>query len=243
MDLDALARDGFAVVADVVGPGERAALIAAVSAIAPGGSALDRGGRVYASRNLLRNVPRVRSLAESGAVRRLVEAVLGAGAFVVRGLLFDKTPETNWMVPWHQDLTIAVRGRVDAPGFGPWTVKAGTPHVQAPAGVLDRMVSVRVQLDEGDASQGPLRVVPGSHRGGRLGATETRDWLDRAPPLTCLVPAGGALVMRPLLLHASSASDADKPHHRRVIHLEFAADPLPFGLAWHEGPLPEAAAP
>ena len=31
------------------------------------------------------------------------------GAFVVRGLFFDKTPTTNWNLPWHQDMTIAVR--------------------------------------------------------------------------------------------------------------------------------------
>ena len=36
--------------------------------------------------------------------------------------------------------------------------------------------------------------------------------------------------MRPLLLHASSASQS--PRHRRVIHLEYAADPLPGGLVW-----------
>jgi hypothetical protein len=36
--------------------------------------------------------------------------------------------------------------------------------------------------------------------------------------------------MRPLLLHASSP--AADPRHRRVIHLEFAAEPLPGGLEW-----------
>jgi ectoine hydroxylase-related dioxygenase (phytanoyl-CoA dioxygenase family) len=139
------------------------------------------------------------------------------------------------MVPWHQDLTVAVQARVAAPGFGPWTVKAGVPHVQPPVGVLERMVTVRVHLDDCDERSGALRVVPGSHRGGRLGAVATRGWLDRVAPVPCPVPAGGALVIRPLLLHASSASDA--PGHRRVIHLEYAADPLPGGVAWFEGPV------
>src|SRR3981081_1101366 len=35
------------------------------------------------------------------------------------------------------------------------------------------------------------------------------------------------IVMRPLLLHASSSSP--KPEPRRVIHLEFAVDDLPVG--------------
>lgn len=38
--------------------------------------------------------------------------------------------------------------------------------------------------------------------------------------------------MRPLLLHASSPALA--PAHRRVLHLEYAAAPLPPGLEWHE---------
>ena len=39
-------------------------------------------------------------------------------------------------------------------------------------------------------------------------------------------------MIRPLLLHASSA--AESPRRRRVVHLEYAADPLPGGLDWFE---------
>lgn len=233
-DPASFARDGFSVVSDVVGPAELSALIAAVEAIRPGGSALDRAGQVYASRNLLGDVPAVRDLSRSPGVRTLVEAVLGPGAFAVRGLLFDKTPGANWMVPWHQDLTIAVKARVEAPGFGPWTVKAGVAHVRPPVDVLERMLTVRVHLDADDPTRGPLRVVPGSHRDGRLGALETQTWLERNTAVTCLVPRGGALLMSPLLLHASSASAEGPHHHRRVVHLEFAADSLPHGLEWNE---------
>lgn len=243
MNVQAFERDGFAVVPDVVEPGGVSELVDALAAIRPGGSALDRGGQVYASRNLLADVPLVGALAGSPAVRNLVVPVLGPGAFVVRGLLFDKTPGANWTVPWHQDLTVAVKARTDAPGFGPWTVKAGVPHVRPPVGVLEQMVTVRVQLDNGDASSGPLRVVPGSHLAGRLGASSTRDWLARVPAVTCLVPRGGALLMRPLLLHASSASDTPGPHHRRVIHLEFAAGPLPDDVEWFEEASREVATP
>jgi hypothetical protein len=199
-DVEGFDRDGFKIVAGVTDPDTVGALIGALAQLTPEGAALERGGQVYASRNLLRDVPPVRSLAESVGLRALVEPVLGPGAFAVRGLLFDKTPEVNWMVPWHQDLSVAVKRRVDAPGFGPW-----------------------------------LRVVPGSHRGGRLGPEATRHWLERVAPVACPVPVGGALVMRPLILHASSASNA--PGHRRVVHIEYAADPLPFGVEWFESPL------
>jgi hypothetical protein len=228
----ALARDGFAIVADAVAPAVVDSLVRALDAVRPGASALDRGGGVYAMRNLLRDVPEARRLARSAAARALVAPVLGPHARAVRGLFFDKTAASNWLVPWHQDLTIAVRARTPAPGYGPWTVKAGVPHVQPPAEVLERMLTVRVQLDDAGASNGPLRVVPGSHTQGRLGADATRDWLERVEPVTCVVPRGGALLMRPLLLHASSPSDA--PGHRRVVHLEFAAGPLPGGVVWYE---------
>ena len=66
----------------------------------------------------------------------------------MRGLYFDKLPEANWKVPWHQDLSIAVRARLDVEGFGPWTEKAGVLHAQAPAAVLERMLAVRVHLDD-----------------------------------------------------------------------------------------------
>ncbi len=91
-----------------------------------------RENSAHAIRNLLETVPVVRDLAESAVVCSFVEPILGPGAFAVRGLLFDKTPEANWKVAWHQDLTIAVRQRKEVPGFGPWSVKAGVPHVQAP---------------------------------------------------------------------------------------------------------------
>jgi ectoine hydroxylase-related dioxygenase (phytanoyl-CoA dioxygenase family) len=151
---------------------------------------------------------------------------------VVRGLFFDKTPTANWNLPWHQDLTIAVRTRRDVPGFRPWTLKGGIPHVHAPADLLGRMVTIRIHLDDCGPQSGPLRVLPGSHASGKLDPGAIATWPSRTgmPAVDVLVPAGGAVIMRPLLLHAS-ASGTD-PGHRRVIHLEYAAEELPGGLEW-----------
>jgi hypothetical protein len=225
-------REGFAIVPEVLTPIEVSALTEALAAIPAGVTALDRGQGVYAMRNLLWAVPQVKTLAESKALRTLVQQVLGPGAFAVRGLLFDKTPEANWVVPWHQDLTIAVRRRIEAAGYGPWTVKGGVTHVRPPVAVLERMVTVRVHLDDCGATKGPLRVLPGSHAAGRLGAEETRAWLERVEPRACLVPQGGVLLMRPLLIHASATASA--PERRRVIHLEYAAESLPGGVEWYQ---------
>ncbi len=229
---EAVLRDGFAVVPGVLDLLTVDALVDAVDRAGPLDAVLRRDNDIYGMRDLLRAIPEVRRLASSPALLDLVEPVLGAGAFAVRGLLFDKTTAANWSVPWHQDLTIAVRSRVEAAGYGPWTVKAGISHVRPPVGVLEGMLTLRVHLDDCGPGRGPLRVLPGSHLGGRLDAGATAARLDRGPAVACLVPRGGVVMMRPLLLHASSA--ATEPARRRVIHLEYAAGPLPEGVEWFE---------
>ncbi len=109
-------------------------------------------------------------------------------------------------------------------------MKTGVQHVQPPVAILERMLTVRVHLDDCDAENGPLRMLPGSHAAGVLSPGEIRAWRHRTAVVECIVPAGGALLMRPLVLHASSASIV--PRHRRVIHIEYAAAELPGGLRW-----------
>jgi hypothetical protein len=180
-------------------------------------------------RNLL-EIPAISSLAASPILRALLDPTLGPHAVPVRAILFDKTPDANWKVTWHQDLTIAVKERVEVDGYGPWSEKNGIVHVQPPRDVLESMLAVRIHLDESTAGNGPLRVLPGSHRAGKLRDAEIPTWRERAMEQLCLVPRGGALLMRPLLIHASSP--ALKPAHRRVIHIEYANCALAAGLEW-----------
>ncbi len=184
----------------------------------------------YPQRNLL-SIPSIRQLATSKRVREVMEAVLGPKCFAVRGIFFNKTQSANWKVVWHQDLTISVRERRDVDGFGSWTMKDGILHVQPPADAMSGMLSIRLHLDESGPDNGPLRVIADSHKQGRLSAEQVAS-LKKEVAVTCCVPKGGALLMRPLLLHASSRCVIPKP--RRVIHLEFAATELPQGLEWHE---------
>jgi hypothetical protein len=128
----------------------------------------------YAIRNLLA-LPVIRELAASIAVRTLVEAVLGEHCFGVKGTFFNKTQEANWKVAWHQDLTIMVRERREVAGFGPWTVKEGIVHVQPTTEVLSGILAIRLRLDESGLDNGPLRVIPGSHKPGRLSSAEVAD--------------------------------------------------------------------
>ena len=134
--------------------------------------------------------------------------------------------------PASQDLIIAVRKRKDVDGFGPWTMKAGIVRVQPPVEVMQGILAIRLHLDESELDNGPLRVIAGSHLEGRLSAERILS-RSKGNCVTCTVPKGGALLMRPLLLHGSSACAI--PKSRRVIHLEFAAAGRPEGLDWHLG--------
>lgn len=223
---NAIERDGFALVGDVL----TAAQIARLRTVAGQGTALRRSGSAYGGRNLL-DLPDVRKLAADPALRRLIEPVVGAEAIPVRALFFDKTPEANWPVLWHQDLTIAVAERRDIAGWGPWSVKAGTMHVEPPVAVLQGMLTIRLHLDDCGADKGPLRVLPGTHALGRLTRDRIEALRQTIPETACIAPLGSALLMRPLLLHASSA--ATRPDHRRVLHIEYAdVRALPPPLAW-----------
>src|SRR5207344_3420774 len=134
--------------------------------------ARQRGGETYALRHVLSASPRLRALAGETPLVDLARAAIGLPTRAVRGILFDKTPAANWKVAWHQDRTIAVRKRLDTPGFGPWSEKLGVAHVEPPVEILERMVTLRVHLDDCPAANGPLRLLPGSHLRGRLSATD-----------------------------------------------------------------------
>lgn len=171
-------------------------------------------------------------LARTATVRLLASAVLGERARVTRAILFDKTKRANWRVPWHQDTTIAVRHRVETPGFGPWSVKDGVVHVKPPAAVLESVLTLRLHLDPCDESNGPLVVLPGSHLEGFLNEAQARTLMMDTPSVTCVAGIGDVVAFRPLLMHSSQKSAM--ANHRRVLHLEFAAGRPAESLEWNE---------
>lgn len=259
-----LEREGFAVLPQCLPAEVVAELAAAVeramladeesppenhSAHDPPGGQVRRQKTVFALRNLTREVPEIRQLPGHPRLAAIVHEVLGPGAFLTRGILFDKRAEANWGLHWHRDRSIAVQQRADLPGYNGWSRKAGVVCVQPPVEVLAGMLTVRIHLDDCGAGNGPLRVLPGSHRPERLAEHGPPEQLpgqlpepedhsalcnngDGLAAVSCLVPAGGCVLMRPLLLHGSSP--ARQEGRRRVIHLEFAAADLPAPLEWNE---------
>lgn len=230
-----LEREGFALLAGVFSQAQVDGMLREVSEAmdAPAGQAASmrsQAGHVYGARNLLALWPRVATVWRHPPLPKVLAEVLGADCGLVRVLYFDKPPDRSWALPWHKDLTIAVREhRPESESFSKPTRKAGVPHVEAPCELLDCMLTVRIHLDEVTTENGPLQVIPGSHRSGKVVR------LDEAPPHTVLAGRGDVLLMRPLLAHSSGGSAADTRRHRRILHLEFSGQrTLPEGYAWHD---------
>jgi hypothetical protein len=177
------------------------------------------------------DIPELTALAgPSGALGAMAGRHLGEAARPVRAVLFDKTEARNWAVAWHQDRTIAVRRRVEVAGYGPWSTKGGMQHVAPPFALIERMVTLRLHLDDCGPSNAPLLIAPGSHRLGKVPADEAAAAARRTRPIACLARAGDVWAYATSILHASERAAA--PARRRVIQVDFSADALPGGLEW-----------
>ena len=161
---------------------------------------------------MLANDPRLLSIASE---------ILDRDAFPFRATLFDKSPDANWLVNWHQDTALPLRTPKETPGWGPWSVKEGITYAHAPTHALDQVVALRLHLDASREQNGPLRVPPGTHKFGVLTDDEVYGLATKQPGLDCLAESGSVLAMRPLLIHSSSKSQIDAA--RRVLHIEYAS--------------------
>lgn len=223
-------KDGFVVLNEVFNDKEVTAIIHAIDTADHSNPTFRKTADLFAIRQFLKEIPAVQSLVLTDRLNTLIEALFGAGYFVVKSIYFDKPEQSNWFVAYHQDLTISVDKKTAAPGFGPWTVKHNQYAVQPPLDILERNFTIRIHLDDTNKNNGALKVVPGSHAKG-IYRPETIDWSVETESI-CEVPQGGIMIMRPLLLHASGRTT--NRARRRVIHIEFSNTLLPQGMNWSE---------
>lgn len=163
----------------------------------------------------------VAACARDPRLQEMARAYLGSGATPFRATLFDKSAGSNWLVVWHQDTALPLAARHNEPGWGPWSTKNDVVYAHAPAWVLEQVVALRLHLEDSASDNGPLCVIPGSHREGVLNDEEVFAYARAHEAVECIVPEGGVLAMRPLLIHSSQKSTSDRS--RRVLHLEYAA--------------------
>jgi hypothetical protein len=190
-------------------------------------AAIGRRTTLVAARNVLAVFPAASDLWRHTPLHDFLLTALGSELGLMRGLYFDKPPGQSWSLPWHQDRAIAVRdNQLPSTNFGKPTTKAGVPHVKAPRWLSQRILLARIHLDAMVRDNGPLQVMPGSHR------EEQAD--EHHNVITLQAEPGDVLIMSPLLFHRSGESALETTLHRRILHLEFTGCcTLPDGYAWH----------
>lgn len=185
---------------------------------------------MYGIRNAEKKFGAIRQIANSKSVIEKADEILSDKAKIVRVIYFDKTPDKNWFVSWHQDKTVALNQKHNLTGWGPWTRKDNTHHVQPPLNVLNNMVTFRIHIDASNEDNGCLNVLQRSHQLGILKQNEINLLTKKEKPFPCIVDAGDTLIMRPHIVHSSNK--ANNPKHRRVIHVEFSCFELPKSIHW-----------
>jgi ectoine hydroxylase-related dioxygenase (phytanoyl-CoA dioxygenase family) len=210
--IEAVRRQGYCVVEQALGDSECLELLGRLAA--------PRVERSRAGARHLMSVPLIASFAADPRLLAIASAVLDRPALPFRATLFDKSDDANWSVVWHQDTALPMSTRFDAPGWGPWSAKSGILYAHAPTEALERVVALRVHLDDSLATNGPLRVIPATHAYGVLSDAEVEEIARTESSVECVAARGGILVMRPLLIHSSPRIQVSSP--RRVLHIEYA---------------------
>lgn len=222
MNLHGFAAKGFAVVSEILSADECESAGSRLADVSP-----DSAG----TRSLLSQAW-CRALAENLHRHPSLAPLLPADFAAVQCTYFEKSMSRNWLVPVHQDLSIPVATHVEHAGLSGWSEKEGSLYVQPPVELLEQLVAVRVHIDACGAGDGPLRVVPGSHLRGKISPEAAALARQSQTEVSCMAERGAAMVMRPLLLHASSRSRGSG--RRRVLHFLFGPRILPFGLRWQQ---------
>ncbi len=184
----------------------------------------------YGVRNLEKKFSSISRLVADEKILSIAQTLLNGRVSLVRAIFFDKTPQKNWFVTWHQDKMVTLDRKTNIEGWSAWTLKDGIHHVQPPVAVLNKMVTFRLHIDSSDVENGCLKVIPGTHKYGILKQEEIDKIVACEAAVSCEVDTGDAVIMRPHILHSSSK--ARNPDHRRVVHIEYSSYELPDGVSW-----------
>lgn len=169
-------------------------------------------------------------LTGTGAIAGVVAQLAGRAMRPVRAIAFDKSPQTNWALGWHQDRTINVAARAEVEGYGPWTVKQGSLHVEPPFDVIAGMLTLRIHLDPVTPDNAPLEIALGSHLKGYIAESDVASVVAASPVAACLAQPGNVWAYATPILHASQRSRSTA--RRRVLQIDFSAVELPAPLEW-----------
>lgn len=183
------------------------------------------------SHNLFKSVAAINELAHSEKIMHVVKSLIGNTAVPFYGIMLDKTKNNNWGLDWHQDLKIAVKRRIDSKGYFNWTEESGITHVIPPVAILEKILIVRIHLDDCDSTNGAIWAIPSSHKPGIINETQIQETVKGNAIYECAFKAGDVMLMSPLLLHKSPYSLSGR--QRRILQIEYRATSLENGLEWY----------
>lgn len=187
-----------------------------------------KNGKTFAVRQFFKVYPQAKKIIFNTAFQDFFTQNIGKKYHLIKAIYFDKPPTANWIVPWHQDLTIVTEQKADIKGYSKWRLKNGMFYTQPPLELLEDIITIRIHLDRCTFENGALRVIPKSHQNGVC----SKLVFSKQKPFICEVEAGGIMLMKPLLFHASKRTSNNL--NRRVVHLEFSSKILPKPLSFGE---------
>ena len=226
-----LEENGYSILTNLYSDNEIERILSCIGNAEQDGGSFLRTKDLFAIRQLLKHVPELIKLIFNHKFIELISALSESDHyFLTKAIYFDKPSASNWFVAYHQDLSISVDKKADVDGYVHWTFKKGQHGVQPPIEILQDTITVRIHLDDTDKDNGALKVIPKSHLNGIVRA-DSKNW-EVAKEQICEVKKGGVMLMKPLMLHASSRTTNDK--RRRVVHLEFNKHQLTEPLNWLE---------
>jgi ectoine hydroxylase-related dioxygenase (phytanoyl-CoA dioxygenase family) len=223
-------QNGFTVIDDIYTDIEVADLISIIDKADKSNPTFRKSADLFAIRQFLKEVSEVKQIIFNDKLKRLISGIFCDGYFAVKSIYFDKPEQSNWFVAWHQDLTISVDKKFELAGYTSWTNKHNQFAVQPPIEILEDNFTIRIHLDDTNAANGALKVLSGSHLK-NIYRPENINWSIESETV-CDVRRGGAMIMRPLLMHASDRTTNEQK--RRVIHIEFSRAELPGEIQWSE---------
>jgi ectoine hydroxylase-related dioxygenase (phytanoyl-CoA dioxygenase family) len=155
---------------------------------------------------------------ESRMAEIAAQLIGGSGTRFHHSKINSKLPHTATQVKWHQDFPF-------------------TPHSN------DDLVTALLMVSEVTTQNGPLKVIPGSHKGPLWSHWQDERFTGAVAeavvqahcqePVACFGPSGSVCFMHTRLLHASSPNHTEDPR-TLFIGVYAAEDALPFG----DNPLP-----
>lgn len=223
-------QNGYAILNNIYSENEIDNIIALIESNEKSNDNFRKGKDLFAIRSILEEIPELKEFIFNKNIINIIEEIGNKSYFVVKSIYFDKPETSNWVVPYHQDLTINLTEKFNTEGYMNWTIKNKQVAVQPPIFILENIFTIRIHLDDATQENGAVKVIPKSHLNGVIQLTDKE--INKEDEYVCTVSKGGIMLMKPLTLHASTRTTNKK--RRRVLHIEFSNQNLENNLQWSE---------